>query len=293
MLWVYLTLLAVAIWGISNIIDKHVISLRVKDPLVPLVIDGFVVLFYSLAIFVVHGISIPNTFFILGSIVLGLLYFMVLLFYYKSMKLEEVSRAIPLMGLHPIITLLFATIFLGEIFSGIKYIGIFFLVAGGFMLVVKKGVRLTITKALPWLILFNLFIAIYYVFMKYLLGFSDFWSVFALAQIGFFIGFLFLLPFHFKETKRIIKTAKKTVGFVLVSQVFNFIGVLLYMAAASIGFISLVAALEQTQNIIVLFYAIILSIFMPKILKEEIKGSVILLKIIAIVCMFIGAYLII
>ena len=114
-----------------------------------------------------------------------------------------------------------------------------------------------------------------------------------MAQIGFFIGSLFLLPFHFQETKKIIKTAKRTVGFVLFSQMFNFIGLLLYMAAASIGFISLVAALEQTQNIIVLVYAVIISIFAPKILKEEIKGSVILLKIMAIICMFIGAYLII
>ena len=125
MLWAYLTLLAVAVWGLANIIDKYVVSKRVKNPLVPLIIHGFGGLVFAALLFLVRGIIIPSPMFVFYSVLLGMLYFLVILFYFKSMRLEEVSRIIPLMGLHPIVTLIFATIFLGEIFTGIKYLGIF------------------------------------------------------------------------------------------------------------------------------------------------------------------------
>ncbi|MBI4018411.1 MAG: hypothetical protein HY368_02280, partial [Candidatus Aenigmarchaeota archaeon] len=71
-----------------------------------------------------------------------------------------------------------------------------------------------------------------------------------------------------------------------------FLGFLAFLAAIYQGPVSLVNALDNTQNLFVLFYATIISIFKPSILKEEVKGSVIALKLLAIAVIFAGAYLV-
>jgi drug/metabolite transporter (DMT)-like permease len=56
--------------------------------------------------------------------------------------------------------------------------------------------------------------------------------------------------------------------------------------------VTLVAALSSVQPFFVLLIAVVLSVFYPKILKEEIGKSAVLLKAVAILVMFAGAVLI-
>jgi hypothetical protein len=88
------------------------------------------------------------------------------------------------------------------------------------------------------------------------------------------------------------KHGKKVVALMSLAETLNLVAVLFLTIAASIGFVSLVSALSSIQPLFVLLFIVILSIFTPKILKEEIGKKTLLLKFIAIVLMITGAILV-
>lgn len=291
MLWVYLTLLATAIWAITNIIDKYIVSKYLREPIVYPIITGFVGLLAAIAVFLFREVTFPTINILFASLSIGILFVLAIIFYYKALKIEEVSRVQPLFYTSPIFVLILATIFLGEIFTVTKYIGIFLLILGAILISIRKTSRIIISKAFILMMLCSFIFGIHDTLRKYALTYMDFWSVFAFSQIGIFITSLFILYFYFPEFQKILR--KKILAFMITGESLSVASLFMMTIAVSIGFVSLISALESTQPFFVLLYATIISIFAPKILKEEIKGSIILLKIIAILCMFIGAYLII
>ena len=62
--------------------------------------------------------------------------------------------------------------------------------------------------------------------------------------------------------------------------------------AITTGPISLVSVFRGFQSVFVLIYALFLSIWLPKILKEEVSKGVLGVKFVAIILMMIGLYLI-
>jgi len=59
------------------------------------------------------------------------------LFYFKAIKIEEISRVVPLLSFSPLFVLIFDAIFLGEVFTSLQYLEIFSLVVGVFLISVK------------------------------------------------------------------------------------------------------------------------------------------------------------
>ena len=70
------------------------------------------------------------------------------------------------------------------------------------------------------------------------------------------------------------------------------LGTLFSLIATSLGYISLVSALSGLQTFFVFVYMLILSLFLPNILKEETTKGIVLLKLSAVILMFIGTWLI-
>jgi len=60
----------------------------------------------------------------------------------------------------------------------------------------------------------------------------------------------------------------------------------------SLGYASLVSALSGLQNFFVFVYMLLLSLFVPTILKEDTGRNVVVLKIAAISLVFVGTWLI-
>jgi len=128
---------------------------------------------------------------------------------------------------------------------------------------------------------------------KHLLNFTDYWTIFAYTRVGAVIGLLPIAYIYFPELIDTVRRhGKRVVAIISANETFNLLGVLSITIAVSIGYVTLVNALSSVQPFFVLLFAVILSIFYPSILKEEIGKSVIFLKFIAIILMFIGAILI-
>jgi len=292
MSWILFSILAAFIWAIVNTVDKYVLTKWVKKPIIPVMIMGIIGLIVALIIFLINGYSYLSAGHIGYGLLAGIFYIVANVFYFKAAKIEEISRVAPLFHLAPLFLLILAAIFLGEIFTPLKYLGIFLLVIGS-ILISSRSIKIKLGKAFWLMIMSTIFFSFDLVITKYLLGFADFWTIFAYIRIGAGLGLIPIFYLYSGELKDLItKHGKKVVGVISANETLNVLGVLSATIASALGFVTLVEALASIQSLFLFIIVVILSIFYPKILKEEIKKSTVLLKLIAIILMLTGAILI-
>lgn len=81
-----------------------------------------------------------------------------------------------------------------------------------------------------------------------------------------------------------------TFWIVVVNSLVNFSAEIFLFLAVSLGSVALVSAVNGIQPFIVLVYGLILTLFFPHIIKEDINKETIFIKIISAVILFIGIY---
>jgi len=112
-----------------------------------MILLGFFGLIISVIITVYHGLSSLSYFNIFLAIVAGIVYILSNGFFLKALQVEEVSRIVPLAYLSSLIVLFYAVIFLGEVLTIYKYIGIFLLVLGAILISIKDFSKIRFSKA--------------------------------------------------------------------------------------------------------------------------------------------------
>lgn len=294
-MWVLFVILATLLWCCGNIIDKHVFSNYIKRPIIGTIVFSIIGLIFSLSIFSYNFDLMPPLHIAL-SFMVGFLFIFGIYLYLKSLTIEELSRVIPLFYFAPIFTLILATIFLGEMFVPLQYLGIALLISGAILISIRFGQSITFSKAFWFMIGSALSVSIGTVTIRYLITQGEnFLTIFAYTRLGLFIFMIPLLLLYASQFRRIIKThGKKVVAFMSVSSTFNLGASIAVFAALSFtaGYASLVSALTSVQPLFILIIATLISFYYPKILHEEIKGSIIALKAAAIALIVIGAFLV-
>lgn len=293
MTWALLAILSALLWAFCNILDKLVVSKYVSKPLVPVLFSGLIGLCLSGGIYSIRGFeSLSLAHWGLGLLA-GVLYSLMMFFYFKSIQLEEVSKVLPLYYLSPMFLIVIAAVFLGELFTPLIYLGMFFLVAGAIAISSDEGFSLKFSKGFWFMILAGLCIAINQTLTKFLLDHADYWTIFGVIRIG---GFLALTPFflgHFQDLREMSqKNGVKPILVITLSEGLNLGAVLISTLAASIGFISLVNALQSIHPFFLLILTTLFSIFWPQILEEKITRPILIRKAVSIAVMFVGLVLI-
>ena len=292
-MWVIFSILAALCWAIVNIVDKHILTKWVRQPIILVIILAIIGLIASIIVYFIYGFSYLSYFNIILAFIAGIFYILMAIFYFRAVKIEEVSRVIPLFFLSPLFILIFARIFLGEVFILSQYLGIILLMVGAILISSKGLSRISLGKAFWWMMLSVIAISINALLTKYLLNFADYWTFFAWTRIGAAIGIIPITYIYLPELINTVKQyGKKVVAVISANETLNLFGILSVTIAVSIGYVTLVNALSSVQPFFLLLFAVILSIFYPSILKEEIGKSVIFQKLLAIILMFIGAILI-
>jgi drug/metabolite transporter (DMT)-like permease len=228
--------------------------------------------------------------------------------YCKLMKIGEASRVVPILYLNVFFTALLAFFFFGEVFTIPKYLGMLALVVGAILLSYKKQLKskkkgLSIIKNLfiipiliPLILTCFLFASVN-IIDKYILFSVNYWVLLVWSVIGEITVTLFMLlnkkiRKNFVASVNVLKTKKKSFGVVLANEVFGFLAIIISLIAISLGPVSLVTALFTIQPLFVFILTIVLSLFMPKILKEEINKSTLSLKLFSILLMIFGTWLV-
>jgi len=297
MLWILLTLIAAFLWGLSNIVDSILVKKYIKNCKVMALAVAFLQPLFFLLIFSIYGIDLHVSSILLLPVLSGIIYLIGGVFYYHSIQIEEVSRMIPIMVSSPLIVALLSALFLDEIFGPIKYIGILIIVLGSFFISFRKKFgTIHFSKGTLFMFLTVLLFGSNTVLIKYGLGFMDYLTFIFWSELGLFLAGFGLLTNKSLRNDFIIffkRRKKNIIAGVFLKEFLDVSALFTYMVALSIGFASLVSAIGSTQALFAIFFSLLLTIFYPKIMKEEFTKKMIVLKILSTLLIILGVYLIV
>jgi transporter family protein len=307
MIWIFLVVMASILWSIVNILDKHVVSDELKDPALCAVIFGlvFAIAFELLSMFL--GIKPIDPAVAAIAAITGFIYVIGVFLYYSALRKGEVSRAVPILHMSPLVVIIFATIFLGESLRSLQYMGIILLVVGAAMIslkfrpetIIEKGERSVrnyfrklfgFIDPVFWIILPAMLIfSARNVLVKYVTSQASVFPIFFWIGIGCFAASLLILAFHHP---RIFKKGRAGVEHLISINSISAAAFMLFTIAVSIGPVSVITALAALDPLFVFVLAVLLTKFEPKIVSEEMKKSTIELKILSIIIILIGTLMV-
>ena len=271
----------------------------------------------------VFGYWLPNARELGIDLLAGILFLVTLVFWYKALHQSEATRVVPIVGaLIPIFSYLFSFIFLGEALTERQFLAFIILIMGGILISVKQtrfyyfkevsesfrhifgnvlgGIhahyrstqRLIINSTIS-----ALFFAIYYVLIKYIYSLQPFIGGFVWSRMGTFLGIIMILLVP-SWRKLIIKSQRgaktpKNLAFFLSIRILAALAFIMLNWAISLGSVSLINSLQGTQYVFLFLLIFFLSVKYPKILKEELGGGVMLQKVIGIILISTGLYMLI
>lgn len=247
---------------------------------------------------------------LLVDLLAGMLFLGTLIFWYKALHQSEATRVVPIVGaLVPLFSFLFSYIFLGETLGERQLLAFFILINGGILISVKytrfymvrevidrfKNVfgdllgfihaeyrpaqRLIVNSVVS-----ALFFAAYYVLIKYIYSSQPFIGGFVWSRMGTFIGVLLILFVpdwrgHIAGYRHDAKQPKNLIFFLAV-RLFAALAFILLNWAISMGNVALVNSLQGVQYVFLILIVLLLLAKYPNFIKEEIRGGVMLQKII-------------
>jgi len=179
-----------------------------------------------------------------------------------------------------------------------KYYAAFLLILlGGFLISIQKIEKmLRLREAFWWMIFASLIYAGQAVMLKSLYVNYSFWDLTVYLGFGEFLPTLVIISILPKIRNRFIKnlSSLKSMGWMLLGSAVILVTIasLSGLWAITGGPVSLVSVMRGFQSIFTLIYAVFLSIWLPKILKEELGAQNLGLKLAAILLMVAGLYLI-
>ena len=293
--WLVFALLCPAFWGLNNVLYKFLMVNKFRGYYPMLAVMGVMDLFFAVALSIINpvGFSFPYSFY---AMLVGLLPLFAFWFYSKTLMFEEISRITPLFQFIPIFVVLFSVIFLDEILTAQKYLGIAVILTASVLISYKHTKSGgSISSALKFMIPFSVILAVHSILEKFLLNHMEYWSVFFWNIVGAFCGVLFLLTLsrHRRELKETASTlSKKAYLTMFIGEGVYFAGTISWLIAASLDYVSIVSAFAGLQHFFVFIYVLISSLFTPKHLKEETNRNIIAQKAAAIALMVAGTWLI-
>src|SRR3989344_4186635 len=295
--WVIFSLFSRALWAADNIVDKLLRGRYLPDSLTLTLIAGISALLLSLVIIIFNGLRWIGFGPAALVIFAGAFQIVAVFAFYKAISKEEISRVIPLFQFTPPFVLILSLLFLGEVLTLTHYLAFVLILLGGLLISLQKtkGV-FKLRVAFWWMVLSSLIYAIYAVILKSLYVAHPFWDLAVYLGFGEFLPtplLLLLIPSSRRKLTKSLSDLKPT-GWILVMLGMFFVTTasLSGLWALTIGPVTLVSVFRGFQSLLVLVYAVLLSIWLPKILKEELSKSVIGIKVVAILLMSVGLYLI-
>lgn len=293
--WIISAINSFAFWAGSNIVGKVVVTKIIHKPISYLIFINVIIGVLAILTIPFVDFGIPSILILSLCLLSGLVFTISVIPYLIAIKHDEVSRVVPLWQFIPVFTLILASIFLGEKLSSNSYLAFTLLVIGGFLISLKDVKNTFTIRPSFWLMLLSSFLfAIEDVIAKYIFSNTSYWQGFIWTRIfSLLVVLLFLLFTRFRnDFFNFVKTIKaKSFSVVLGGESLDYLGMIFYYFAVSLGPVSLVSAMHGLQPLFVLIFAIILSIWFPRILKEELQLKTIAIKLFAIILMGAGAWL--
>ncbi len=300
--WFLIALAAPLFWSFINYIDKLLLSKYPGGKGV-----GSIMLFsslFSITILPIIGYANRNTLFNLPYfdlfllILVGLLSASATYFYLRAMNIEDPSIVVPLLQLIPIFAYFLGFLILGESLTSEQILFSLLILLGIALISIEIDTENKIKfkfKALFWVALSSFLFALHDVLFK-LVAIQDtfwvsaFWQYTGLTLFGIFSLFI---SKHAREEFYKIFTGKNwtNLGLNITSEILYILGNLANNFATLLAPVALVLVVASYQPLFVFIEGVLLSIFFPKIIMEKISLKHLAQKLISIIIIIVGSYL--
>jgi len=293
--WLLFAFLAPLVWACVNIIGKFLVDKHLTNPYV---LNAYVnITFFALTVPVALFFGLMfEPYYVVIALIGGVLGFGANLLFTMSLKVEEASRVVPLSFLYPAFTALFAFLLLGETVGPLRYVGAALLILGSVLVSLRGGFKgIIISPALKFMIVENVLLGLVVISEKFTLSGMSTYSTLFWVNLGLALASavsILISRQNRADSVTALAASKRICGLVWLDGAFTVIAVLFFYAALAVGPATLVSAINATQPFYALVIVILLSYFMPRILKEEHTKGTLFLKLLAIAAVFLGTYLI-
>jgi bacterial/archaeal transporter family protein len=276
--WLLTALLAPAVYTVVNFIDKYIVSKEVKDyrgmPIYGTIM-GFIIgtIFWVITGFPV--LSLRDAAIVLTT---GAINIWAAALYFKAVTLEEASKIILLFQTGPLLTLLLAFLFLGEAITLTQFVGFLLILAAVMAVSIEKGKgKFKLSEGFILIFIVNLMFAVAAVLIKFAIEATSFSQILSFESWGLGLGGLVLyvafpaIRNAFNQSLRAVR--KLALGVMFFNEGLYVIGKSLTYFAFSIGSAALVSVVGSTQVFFGIFYGIIITLLVPKFIKEDISPT--------------------
>lgn len=301
MSWLALSLVPPALFAVSNYLDKYLLERYFHASG-----NGALIVFSSLvgfAVLPVIALAVPSVLELSPALatfatVNGMLYVAALLPYFDAMRGDDASVAAPLFQLIPVFGYALGFTFLGENLSIGQLLGAALIVAGGIVLAVDPtGERVRVRwRTLGLMAASSALMALNGVLFKVAALESSYWATSFWGYLGLGlmgVGFLALSGSARAEFREVL-AANSTGALALnaVNEGVNLAGMLVLNYALLLAPVTYVFLAGATQPLFVLAYGTLLTLLMPKLVREKLTAQVLRYKLAAVLLLGVGAYLI-
>ncbi len=294
--WFILSLVGASALAVTGVIDKFVLSKYVRDPLAYLaaLVVMQQMLIAVIPLYLGWGFVYPQTLYAMAA---GGIQVVLWAAYLLALHVEETSRVAAMVFVFPVFVFLGSFLFLGETLAAKDYAGGALLVGSALLISYRPaepGGPAIISPALRYMAVFWIFSAVYALAAKYLLDFMSEWHLILWSSLGSLLTVLPLLsrkPAR-REFAAYFRRGPFLLSALLADEVFDFLGRGAFIFAYAVGSVALVSSVAALQPFITLIYVIVLGLFVPGVLEEELDRKTIALKTVAVILIIAGVYLV-
>ena len=298
-MWLLFAFSGPILWALSTHIDKYLVDKYFKenDTAVLVVFTGLIGALMLPFIYFYHPetLSLP-----LGSIAVmslsGAMYLGAMLSYLRALQGEEASVVAPLFQASTIFTFALAFLVLGETISMVNALGVALIIAGALSISFNRslGWRSFKLRLIALMLIATFILALSSVLFKYFAVHDEFWSTTFWVYTGeaiFGLGIL-LIPRYLRQFIRLLKVnTKALVAVNAANELINLGGGLGIRFAFVLAPVVIVSAISSTTTLFVFAFGVLLSIFFPKLAKEDLSTRNLLQKSVAAVVVAVGVAL--
>ena len=295
--WLLISTAGYLLLAVEAVITKILLSNKVKS----WQLYSFYVGLLSLngVLFAPFGLKWFGGMLFLESLLTGTIFFLALVFLYKSLEKSSASRVFILYGsVVTVASFFWEYLLLGQLFSKADLMAVLLLILGGF-LVSFKFYKNRMFSDYKTVIFSGFLMALALVMMKDIFTQQNFITGYVFSRFGVFLSALSLMlyPKFRRAVKASLKNKskkdnQKNFGFILGAKIVSGTGTILITYAISLGSVTIINALVSVQYSFVFIFTVLLGFLNRKMIQEKVTTKNIIFKTAGLILVIMGIFLI-
>lgn len=280
----------------AGVLDKLLLSSYACDSKAYIVCQVVVQQIFTIPILILMDVDFVYP----GSVLamaLGALQILPSIFYLRAVQVEEASRVAALEYFYPVFVFLGAFFFLGESLTIKHWIGGLLLIIGVLLISCRfkrngSSCASMISPALRPFVSYWIAMAVYCIALKCLLASVDEWQLYVWSSFGSLMAAMPLLidPAVRNEVQGFLGSGTSAIGGLISEETFMFLGIIFSIFAYALGSVALVTSVGALQPILTLILVVVLGLFLPGRVKEELDRNSLFQKSLSFMIVLIGIY---